>query len=95
MRRREKRRVRQMGRLMGRMGYGFELQSRFVRLRTAWRMEQRVHSRHYGRLEQIMGCDPRVSGKRDSLLNGGVPGEAGLKFWALDWELIERRVRES
>jgi hypothetical protein len=25
----------------------------------------------------------------------GVAGETGLKCWALDWELIERRSRES
>ena len=37
----------------------------------------------------------QLSTVEDEGLRGGAIGEAGLKCWALDWDLIERRSRES
>jgi hypothetical protein len=42
-----------------------------------------------GRREDQLGSLDHVG------LRGGAIGEAGLKCWALDWDLIERRSRES
>ncbi|MFZ4985046.1 MAG: hypothetical protein ACOYLF_06255 [Blastocatellia bacterium] len=65
------------------------------RLRAEWRAQNSpppglrgVVGRRGG---EKIGADQDDCG----LLPGGFMGEAGLKLWALDWELIERRIRES
>jgi len=76
---------------------GLWLENRIKRLRREWKL-QNVQSRVPLRLGwRRGGTDEELFGRTLACPNqyfGGEGGETGLKFWALDWELIERRVRE-
>ena len=64
-------------------------------LRTEWRTQDNHLLNGDGGRRSVGGGSMGSGRNRHGLFFSDVAGETGLKLWALDWELIERRVRES
>lgn len=84
------------GRVIGRDEFQVrQMAYRISELKAVWRSQDTHRLCSDGGRRSFGGGNIGFGLQRQGLFFGDVAGEAGLKLWALDWELIERRGRES